>query len=106
MNFLNETLIILANVLVGIVLHECGHYLVANANGLNPKFGIDKSGFFVFYDDCDNELRKSIILTGVFFGFIPFLWMGIFLNVYYAMAFAAVMIMGSIKDLENWRRLN
>ena len=105
MNFLSSILVILFNVLIGVLFHELGHYLVANANSLRPKFGFDSKGFYVSYKDCSVDLRKQIILSGVMFGFIPVVWVIFFYGSLFGLAYLLVMLVGSLRDLETIRRI-
>lgn len=59
---------------MGIALHEIGHYLVARGLGGKPIIGIDFKGVYVAHL-LEGEDRVNVIRGGVIAGYIP----GVFL---------------------------
>ena len=65
----NLVMLLICTVLL-IPLHELGHYILAKLFGWNPKFGMNRKGFFVRYTPCEtNRKELKLYLTG-FFGII------------------------------------
>ena len=65
-----EILFILIALLIAIYIHEFGHYLAAKNYGLDPKFGIDKEGFFVETMSQDSHINAIINHSGPIFNLL------------------------------------
>ncbi|HLC73858.1 MAG TPA: hypothetical protein VJH20_04460 [Candidatus Nanoarchaeia archaeon] len=65
-----EILYILIALLIAIYIHEFGHYLAAKNYGLDPKFGIDKEGFFVETMSQDLHINAIINHSGPIFNLL------------------------------------
>ncbi len=65
-----EILYILIALLIAIYIHEFGHYLAAKNYGLDPKFGIDKEGFFVETMSQDPHINAIINHSGPIFNLL------------------------------------
>ena len=65
-----EILFILIALLIAIYIHEFGHYLAAKNYGLDPKFGVDREGFFVETMSQDSNINAIINHSGPIFNLL------------------------------------
>ena len=72
MNVLNYALISVGWLILTIIFHELGHFVVAKIRGFKSRFGFDKLSFFVetkgYLTPVDD---LNITFGGLFLGYVP-----------------------------------
>lgn len=62
--------LLLGAFIIGIIMHEAGHYIVAKNLGGEPRVGVDLKGVYVEHSLSGDE-RVDVIRGGVFMGYAP-----------------------------------
>lgn len=96
--------------LISVIIHECGHYLMAESKNLRPKFvwlkgkyGLNDIG--VLFDKPKNKQdHHEVLLAGVLAGFICMIVLGMISNMGIISMVAGITYMGHV-SMSDFRQL-
>lgn len=109
MNFwLNQTINSIIIILIGIIIHEFGHYTKAKELGWNIKFGVEKGLKSVFFKlDSVKSVRDQILILerGIYWGLSIVVVLGLVYAIYFLPVILFGYYMGCNHDIELLKKL-
>lgn len=88
------TINLIAIIILSIIAHEFGHYIIAKFYKLNPKIKINFVGIAVMHERTDSKKLCYIGSTGIIFGLIVLTYMSILTNI--GIIIMALMVYGYV----------